>query len=52
MENNTSEEIDDSIKPVFESNGSFISALVFLAVGAFGVTLFEPVHEISNNLTF
>ena len=41
MENNTSEEIDDSIKPVFESNGSFISALVFLPVGAFGVTLFS-----------
>ena len=41
MENKTSEEIDDSIKPVFESNGSFFSALAFLAVGAFGVTLFS-----------
>ena len=41
MENKTSEEIDDSIKPVFESNGSFISAVAFLAVGAFGVTLFS-----------
>ena len=41
MENDTSDGILDGIKPVFNSDGSFISGVTILAAVAFAVTLFS-----------